>query len=127
EGSVQAFTRLFSFYYDQGNYGEAKRILSRNGNFLLAALGVSITVLVSVGVFANVPLLLIFITLFSTITIATHRSSYVVIFALKKFGAMVAAYSAALLTLYIAFTYTPSFFVSMIANFLQVVARPLTT
>ena len=127
EGSVQAFTRLFSFYYDQGNYGEAKRILNRNGNFLLAALGVSIAVVLLVGIFANVSLLLLFISLFSTVTIATHRSSYVIIFALKKFGAMVAAYAAALAVLYFAFTYTPSFFVSMVASLIQIAARPLTS
>ncbi|MFI5422261.1 MAG: hypothetical protein ACHQ1H_14965, partial [Nitrososphaerales archaeon] len=68
EGSVQAFTRLFAFYYNQENYGEAKRILSRNGNFLLVALAVSVGVLLLIGVFANIPLFLIFISIFSTIT-----------------------------------------------------------
>jgi hypothetical protein len=126
EGSVQAFTRLFAFYYDQENYGEAKRILGRNGNFLLVALAISVGVLLLIGVFANIPLFLIFISIFSTITIATHRSSYVVIYALKKFGVLVLAYSAALITLYLSYTMTPPFFVSMINKFLTFLAHPIT-
>ncbi|HXQ93447.1 MAG TPA: hypothetical protein VN739_10620, partial [Nitrososphaerales archaeon] len=79
EGSTQAFNRLFSFYYSQGNIGEAKRILNRNDNVVVTAIVVSASALLVIGLIAKLPLSLIFITIFGIATIALHRSSYLVI------------------------------------------------
>ena len=118
EGSTQAFNRLFSFYYSQGNIGEAKRILSRNDNFVLTAIIVSASALIAIGFLANLPLPLILITIFSTATIAIHRSSYLVIYSLKKLGDVVVAYAAALTALVLVFLYLPQFVIDFIIRFI---------
>jgi len=117
EGSTQAFNRLFSFYYSQGNIGEAKRILNRNDNVVVTAIVVSASALLVIGLIAKLPLSLIFITIFGIATIALHRSSYLVIYSLKKLGSMVTAYAAALAALVLVYFYLPQFAVDFVIRF----------
>ena len=99
EGSLQSFNRLFMFYFGQGNLSESKRILRRNYYFLIAELSASISALFLVGLLANIPTYLIYLAVFSTATVATHRSSYMLIFSMKKLGYLVTAYATALIAL----------------------------
>jgi hypothetical protein len=118
EGPSQAFNRLFSLYYTQGNIGEAKRILNRNGSIVLTALIVSGSALLLMGFTVGLPLSLILITIFATGTIALHRASYLVIFSLKKLGQMVAAYTAALTALVLVYFYTPQTTVDLVLRYI---------
>lgn len=107
EGPAQAFNRLFSFYYSQNNLGEVKRTIRRNDYFVGVALLVSTSVLLALSIAGALPIALVAITIFSSVTIASHRSSYLVIFALKKLGQMVAAYTIALGALVMIYLYAP--------------------
>ncbi len=118
EGPTQAFNRLFSFYYSQNNLGEVKRSIKRNDYFVGAALLVSTAFLLTISFLGNIPLGLVAITIFSSITIAIHRSSYLVIFALKKLGQMVVAYSTALTALVLIYLYLPSYAVDQVMKYI---------
>jgi len=120
EGPVEAFSRLFSFYYSQNNLGEVKRVVRRNDYFVGVALLVAIAVLIAMSLVGGLPIVLILITIFSSVTIAAHRSSYLVIFALKKLGQMIAAYTAALAALVIIFLYAPSEGIAKVAALVPV-------
>jgi hypothetical protein len=108
EGPLQAFNRLFSFYYSQNNLGEVKRTIRRNDYFVGAALLVSTFLLLAISLLGGIPLSLVIISVFSSVTIAGHRASYLVIFSLKKLGQMVVAYAAALAALVIIYLFAPS-------------------
>ena len=108
EGPLQAFNRLFSFYYSQSNMGEVKRTIRRNDYFVGAALLVSSFLLLAISFLGGVPLALVVIAVFSSVTIASHRASYLTIFSLRKLGQMVAAYSTALAGLVIVYLYAPA-------------------
>ena len=120
EGPVEAFSRLFSFYYSQNNLGEVKRVVRRNDYFVGVALLIAIAVLIAMSIVGGLPIILIFITIFSSVTIAAHRSSYLVIFALKRLGQMIAAYTAALAALVIIFLYAPSEGIAKVAALVPV-------
>lgn len=95
EGPLQAFQRLFTFYYNQSNVGEVKRAIRRS------YLTVSIFVVsVSAGLFIaseimNFPHTLAAIASLSMITISFHRTSYMVMYALKKIKHLIISYSGA--------------------------------
>jgi hypothetical protein len=118
EGSLQSFNRIFMFYWGQGNLAESKRVLARNYYFLIAELSVSVFILFLVGFVANIPLYLIFIAAFSTVTIASHRSSYMLIFSMKKLGHLVAAYAAALVALVGVYFLSAPFFSDVLTRYL---------
>jgi hypothetical protein len=117
EGPAQAFNRLFSFYYSQNNLGEVKRTIRRNDSFVGAALLVSTAVLLSLSFVGGVPIALVAITIFSSVTIASHRASYLVIFALRKLGQMVLAYTLALTALVAIYLYAPSTTIDLATRF----------
>jgi hypothetical protein len=118
EGPMQAFTRLFSFYSSQSNLGEVKRAIRRNDYMVGAALVVSSTLLLVLAYLGGVPLSLAVIAIASSVTIAVHRASYLVIFAQKKLVQMVAAYAAALTALVVIYLYLPSRAIDLALRFI---------
>jgi len=118
EGPTQAFNRLFSFYYSQSNLGEVKRTIRRNDYFVASALLASTTVILAIALLGGLPLGLAAIAIFSSVTIASHRASYLVIFALKKLGQMVAAYIFALAALVLIYLYAPAYLITYSLGFI---------
>ncbi len=107
EGLLQNYNRLFSFYYSQTNIGEVKRSIKRN--YVLAGMILSGTVAVLYGVseLANIPLDLAMIAAISTVTVALHRVSYVIMYALKKLAHIGISYTIAFAVLVGVFFFTP--------------------
>ncbi|MDG6998336.1 MAG: hypothetical protein JRN15_04390 [Nitrososphaerota archaeon] len=110
EGTLQIFGRLFLFYYEQGNISEAKRVLRRNYLFLFMFSAVSIGLVVGIASLASIPMTLVGITVVSMVSIALHRSSYLLIYSLKKVMPVILAYSAALAALVLMFTLLTPYF-----------------
>lgn len=95
EGLLQIFGKPFTFYYEQANIGEMKRLLKRNYLTTFAILGGVVLCLYSYGLYFHVPFELVSISCIATITITLHRTSYMVIFVLKKITHLIFAYSGA--------------------------------
>jgi hypothetical protein len=104
EGPIQVFNRLFSFYYSQTNIGEVRRILKRYYLMIAIMLAIILAALYIIAIFVNIPYELMNLTAISTITISLHRSSYMIMYALKKLRQLILAYIlafAALLSIYL--------------------------
>jgi hypothetical protein len=104
EGPIQVFNRLFSFYYSQTNIGEVRRILKRNYLMIAIMLAIILAALYIIAIFVNIPYELMNLTVISTVTISLHRSSYMIMYALKKLRQIILSYSlafAALLSIYL--------------------------
>lgn len=99
EGTLQIFNRLFSFYNAQNNICEVKRLLKRSYYLIGVVLLVTIGLLFVIGNAEKIPTNLIAITTISTVTVSLHRVSYMIIYALKKIGQLIIAYSAAFASL----------------------------
>ena len=99
EGPLQAFHRLFTFHYEQGNLGEVKRILKRCYLTVLIILSAVTLVVIGVATLLNFPYYLAGVTIVSMVTVSLHRASYMIIFALKKIKHLITAYTSAFLTI----------------------------
>jgi hypothetical protein len=99
EGVLQIFNRLFSFYHEQNNLGEIKRSLKRSYWLVGVVVLVTTAVLFGIGYFEEIPPNLVVITMISMVTVSLHRASYMIIYALKKLGQLIIAYSAAFASL----------------------------
>lgn len=99
EGLVQIFAKLFTFYHEQTNIGEMKRLLKKQ--YLLSSIILTCTVggLYGYSIFSHIPFELVTISSIATVTISLHRISYMIIFALKKLVHLIFAYSAAFATI----------------------------
>ena len=126
EGPIQIFTRLFSFYYSQTNIGEVRRILKRNYVMTAIMLAIILAALYLIAIFANIPYELMNLTAISTITISLHRSSYIIMYALKKLRQIIIAYSLAFAALLSIYLFTPEsilpdpvtrYFVALVTSF----------
>lgn len=93
EGPLQTFGRLVNFYYVQTNIDEIKRLIKRNYILFSLIMGGTIAGLYSIASLANIPFELVTITVISTLTIGLHRTSFVIIYALKKLGHLLISYS----------------------------------
>jgi hypothetical protein len=108
EGPANSFNRLFVFYYDQSNFSEAKRILKRCYRLLgVILLGVTAG-LYSFGMLSNIPSQLVAFSIISAATIATHRISYVPVYALKKLRQMFLSFAFAFVALLSVFFLLPN-------------------
>ena len=122
EGPLQGFNRLFSFYYNQRNIAEAKRVLRRAYLTVVAVVGLTAGVIYVAGRLTNFPLDLLEIALVSLIAISFHRVTYSVVYALRKASHVVASFSfafAALLVIYFKLGYlipdtTTRYFVALV-------------
>lgn len=99
EGLVQIFSKLFTFYHEQTNIGEMKRLLKKYYLLSSAVLTSIVAGLFGYAFFSHVPFELIAISAIATVTVSVHRISYMVIFSLKKLTHLILAYSAAFATL----------------------------
>jgi hypothetical protein len=107
EGPVQVFSRLFSYYYAQTNIDEIKRILKRNYAMVATILTIAISGLYGFAYFTNIPFNLVTITVIGATTILLHRTSYMIIFALRKLGHLIIAYSMAFTSLLLVYYFLP--------------------
>jgi hypothetical protein len=104
DGPMQMFQRLFIFHYGQGNIPEARRALSRSYLLVLALAGVVSSILFIAGRLESIPFEYTELAVIAAVSILIHRVSYVVVYALKKFGALVLSYTAGF-TVLVAFYY----------------------
>jgi hypothetical protein len=135
EGPLHAFSRLFSFYYNQANIGELRRILKRSYattlTLLTAAMAVTYLALSSIGVPASFTAIVII----SAVTLTLHRASYIAIYSMKKFKTMVSSYLVAFVVFSLIFFLTDSiftnitarYFISLIVGFLVLFAFAMYT
>lgn len=99
EGTLQVFNRLFLFYTAQTNMGEVKRLQKRTYCLVGAVLSAAVCALFAIGYVTGIPTNLVGIMAISTVTVSLHRASYMIIYALKKLGQLIVAYSAAFASL----------------------------
>jgi len=99
EGTLQVFNRLFLFYNAQTNMGEIKRLQKRSYGLVGAVLTATVFGLFAIGYVMQIPANLVAIMAISTVTVSLHRASYMIIYALKKLGHLIVAYSAAFASL----------------------------
>jgi hypothetical protein len=99
EGPIQVFQRLFVFHHEQGNLPEVKRILKRSYLMMLVLIAVVAGLLFAGGLLTGVPASLIELSAVAAVTILANRMSYVAIYALRKFGQLVASYAIAIVSL----------------------------
>ena len=118
EGILQSFGRLLGFYYIQTNVDEVKRILRRNYSMTGLILAGTMGLIYGIGLYANIPLELVTITAISTLTVALHRASYVIIYALKKIPDLLISYSAAIAALLLVYFYSTEFLPDMITRYI---------
>jgi len=95
EGLVQTFAKLFTFYHEQTNIGEMKRLLKKDYLVSSTVLACVVGGLYGYAFFSHIPFELVTISAIATVTISLHRISYMVIFALKKLTHLILAYSGA--------------------------------
>lgn len=92
EGLLQTYGRLINYYYKQTNIDEVKRLIKRNYILFSMIMGGTVGGLYGIALFANIPFELATITVISTLTIGLHRTSYVIIYALKKLRHLLISY-----------------------------------
>lgn len=95
EGSLQAFTRILSFYHAQANMGEIKRVVKRSYMVTGLLLVSTISMIYYFFSISGIPLgFTIAVTTITTL-IALHRSSFIAIYTLKKYKDLVLSYLTA--------------------------------
>ena len=99
EGPIQVFNRLLTFYYNQSNLPEVRRILKRSYSVLVVMLTVTLGALYVFGIVANIPDGVLLFGIVGAATIAFHRVSYVPIYALKEFRDLLVSYFLAFVSL----------------------------
>jgi hypothetical protein len=102
-GPLSGFNRLFTFYHDQGNLAEAKRVLERTYLEVGAVLALTVGGLYAVALLTGFPWGLFEIGIVTLITTSAFMAVYAIIYSLRKYVHIVASYSlafAALLFVY---------------------------
>ncbi|HZW85034.1 MAG TPA: hypothetical protein VFE91_03920 [Nitrososphaerales archaeon] len=99
EGPVQIFNRLVTFYYNQSNLPEVRRIMKRSYYTLAVILVVMLGAIYAFGIINNMPYRLLGFAMVGAATISLHRVSYVPIYALKKVKDLVFSYFLAFVAL----------------------------
>ena len=109
EGTLQIFSRLFTFYHEQDNVCEIKRILKRNYVLISLILSVSVCLLYGIATITHIPYNLTNVSVISMVTISLHRTSYMIIYALKKIRHVIFSYCSAFVTLLSIYYFLPDF------------------
>ncbi|HVC27466.1 MAG TPA: hypothetical protein VND40_04840 [Nitrososphaerales archaeon] len=102
-GPLSGFNRLFTFYHDQGNLAEAKRVLKRTYLEVGAVLAAASGGLYAVALLTGFPTGLFEIGIATLIVSSTFMMVYAIIYSLKKYVHLVLSYSlafAALIAVY---------------------------
>jgi hypothetical protein len=100
EGMMQIFQKLFVFYYNQTNIGEVKRVLKRSYLMVSIILLTVSCILLIISELANISYQLVGIAIMSMITVSLHRTSYMIIYALKKIKHLIIGYTAAFVSIW---------------------------
>ncbi len=103
EGTLQVFNRLVLYYYEQTNMCEVKRLMKRSYSMMGVVLLVTTGALFVLGYIEKISFHLLSLTIISMVTVSLHRTSYMIIYALKRVRTLIVAYSfafAALLSTY---------------------------
>ena len=109
EGALQIFNRLFTFYHTQNNLCEIKRIIKRNYILISFIIAASVGALYVIAAIVHIPYSLVNVSAISTITISLHRTSYMIIYALKKIKHLIFGYCSAFAALLSVYYLLPSF------------------
>ena len=117
EGTLQVFNRLFLFYNAQTNMGEIKRLQKRTYGLVGVVLAASVSGLFAIGYILHIPTNLVAIMAISTVTVSSHRASYMIIYALKKLGHLIIAYSAAFASLLSVYYFTNSIILDNVTRY----------
>jgi len=108
EGPLQMFSRLLFISYEQKNFSEFKRSLLRAyimiGVVLAAVVGITVLITQSL----NIPDELITIASAAIATVAIHRMSFMVVYALRKFRSLFISYAAAFIVLLAVYFLVPA-------------------
>ncbi|TBR11045.1 MAG: hypothetical protein EPO62_02485 [Candidatus Nitrosotenuis sp.] len=99
EGSMQIFQKLFTFYYNQTNIGEVKRILKRSYLTVSVLLLVASLGLLVAAKLADLPYQLVGVAIISMVTVSLHRASYMIIYSLKKIKHLIVGYASAFVSI----------------------------
>jgi hypothetical protein len=118
EGHVWMYSRLLLFYKSQTNLAETRRVIKRSYALFAATLAATVAMLLAAAVMANVPLGLMAIALVSTVTMASHRFSFTVVYTLRKVLLSVVAYSAAFGGLLGVYFLTPAMIPDQVTRYL---------
>ena len=108
EGILHTFNRLFTFYHTQKNLCEIKRVLKRNYILISFIIAAAVGSLYGIATIVHIPYNLVNISVISTVTIALHRTSYMVIYALKKIKHLIFGYCGAFATLLSVYYFLPN-------------------
>jgi len=107
EGPIQMFSRLLFSSYEQKNIGEFKRTMQRTyvvvGTMLVGMVGLVIIV----SMYFGLPFQLAAISSAAAASVSLHRTSFMVLYALKKFKGLMISYAAAFLMLLAAYFLFP--------------------
>ncbi len=95
EGPLQSFNRLFSFYHDQGNLAEARRVLKRSYFIVVGVVALTVGGLYAVAVLTRFPMDLFEIGMASLVLVSLHRVIYGIIYALRKVAHLLTSYALA--------------------------------
>jgi hypothetical protein len=108
EGILQIFSRLFAFYHEQDNVCEIKRVLKRNYVLISLVLSASVCLLYGIASITHIPYNLVNVSVISMVTISLHRTSYMIIYALKKIKHVIFSYSGAFVALLSVYYFLPN-------------------
>lgn len=109
EGILQIFSRLFTFYHEQENVCEIKRVLKRNYILISLVLSAAVCLLYGIASITHIPYNLVNVSVISMVTISLHRTSYMIIYALKKIKHVIFSYSGAFVALLSVYYFLPEF------------------
>jgi hypothetical protein len=118
EGPIQSFSRLFLLNYNQLNMRGARLAVKRCYYSLLFVLVLALGLIYGVGVATAIPASLVGLAALSTISIAWHRISYMLIYALEKVKILIPSYSAAGAALFITFTLGSGYFPDTLTRYI---------
>ncbi len=102
-GPLQGFNRLFTFYHDQGNLAEARRVLKRTYLEVGAVLAAAVGGLYSVALLTGFPMGLFEIGIATLIVASAFMMVYAIIYSLKKYVHLVLSYSLAFAALIVVY------------------------
>ena len=99
EGIMQMSGRLLSSSFVQKNLSEFKRTLLRTYLLVGIVLGSTTSIIILVALFTNFPPSLALILVGASVSVSLHRTSFLVMYALKKFKNLIASYAGGFVSL----------------------------
>jgi len=126
EGPLQAFTRIFMFYQNQGNVSECSRALKRSYAAVTLLLAGAVAVLDLSSYYLRIPAELNALAIVGAVTISLHRIGYLPIYALKKTGVIVVSYGIALPLLVAVYEGSASIFPDAVTRYLVAMSAALS-